>query len=162
MDDIKELTGQMQKAIEDGDYKAVGKIAKDIANMQAADEKAAESKRQEGLAELTQKVLNAIAKTVEKFAGEIEEAKGDGVWYSLDNVEKTVECRLIKRKARKAGAGGGGGGKRFPISTNDMLAKHGDTIYKDGISFTDAMSATSDKNARFTIRKSLLKLEGLA
>ena len=160
------LVAQLKVAIDSGDFKAVGQLAKQIAGLQAADEKAAAEVRQKGLLELTGKVMKAVNKTVAGFADELIKAKADGVWYVQDNITKETDCRLIKRKAKAAGAGGGGGGQRYAVSTTDMLTRHGDELVggegdMGGMTFTDAWASTTEKNARYQLRVKLLKLEGI-
>ena len=155
------LVNQMQAAITAGDFKAVAKLAKDIAGLQAADEKAAADKRQNELKDLTTKVLNAMEKVVEKMEVELMDAKVDGVWYTHDNVEGLVECRLIKRKARVASSGGGGGGKRYGVSTTDLLAQFGGSDAGNGITYQQLWDSNTDKNSRYQLRVKMIKLAGI-
>lgn len=152
------LVEQMQAAITASDYKAVAKLAKDIASMQAADEKATDERRQNRLKDLTSKVLSAIEKVVEKMSAELAEAKVDGVWFVHDNIDSEVDCRLIKRKARVATAGGG---KRYAISTTDLLASYGQTDSGNGITFQQLWDASTDKNSRYQLRVKMIKLAGI-
>lgn len=158
---MEQLTKQLKVAIDAGDFKAVGQLAKRVAQLQAGEEKIAVEKRQRALAELTGKVMKAITKTIAGFAEELEKAGADGVWFSQDNVEKLTDCRLIKRKVRVAGAGTGGGGKRYSVSTNELLEKYGSNDSGDGVSFKDKWEATTDKNERYQIRVKLIKLAGV-
>ena len=158
------LVGQLKSAIDSGDFKAVGQLAKQIAGKQAADEKTATEKRQTVLVELTAKVMKAIAKTIAPFADEMAEKGADGVWYTLDNVAKETDCRLIKRKVRTGSTGGGGGGgQRYAISTTDLLAKYGNELVGGegamaGMTYNDAWASTTEKNPRYQLRVKLIKL----
>lgn len=162
----KNLVEQLKAAIDAGDFKAVGKLAKDIAQSQAAEEKAAREKRQKGLLELTGKVMKDMQKVVASHAEELSKAKADGVWFFDDNVSHESDCRLIKRKVR-AGGTGGGGGQRYAVSTTDLLAAHGDAIVggegpMSGMTFNDAWASTTEKNARYQLRVKMIKLAGIA
>ena len=68
----------------------------------------------------------------------------------------------MKSQPRAARSGSsGGGGKKFDISTDDMLSRHGQNEYKDGLTFQQAYESSTDKNWRYAIRQKLLKLEGI-
>ena len=153
------LVNQMQAAITAGDYRAVAKLAKDIAGLQAADEKAAGDKRQNELKDLTNTVLNALEKVVDKMGDALTAAKVDGVWYTHDNVEGLVECRLIKRKARVASPGGGG--QRYGVSTTDLLAQFGGSDTGNGITYQQLWDSNTDKNSRYQLRVKMIKLAGI-
>ena len=158
---MDELVNQMQTAITAGDYRAVAKLAKDIAGMQAADEKAAGEKRQNELKDLTNTVLNALEKVVDKMGDALISANADGVWFVHDNVDNLVECRLIKRKARVASSGGGGGGKRYGVSTTDLLAQFGGSDAGNGITYQQLWDSNTDKNSRYQLRVKMIKLAGI-
>ena len=109
---------------------------------------------------MTDKVKSAITKAVQPLidSGSLDTA--DGIWYSNDFGEKAPVVRLSK-SAPKATRTGGGGGKRYPISTSEMLARHGSETYKEGLTFQQAFESNNDRNWRQSIRNALLKLEGI-
>lgn len=160
----KELLAEMKVATDAGDWKGVSKISSQIAKVVKAEESAEKDAKEATLAEVTKSVKAAIDKVVNKIvesmAGTPELEAMDGVWYSWDFGETLVTCRVVKSAKRKSG--GGGGGKKFNITTNELLEKHGDEEYKDGESFKSAYESNTDGNSRYKIRMKLLKAEGLS
>jgi len=158
----EQLMSQLQTALTAGDYKAVASVSRQIDQRVRAGEKAElESKKAEldAMCEGVKDVLmGAITPLVE--SGQLD--KADGVWLSYDFGEQAPTVRLMKTTTRAPRAGGGGTGKKFDISTEDMLAKHGGEPYKDsGKTFREAYDSNTDKNFRYAIRNALLKLEGI-
>jgi len=161
-----ELMAQMDKAMKTGDFKAVAKIASEIAKVQKAKEQAEVEAKQKALAGLTDKVKAAIEKAVKPLvdAGELDQA--DGIWYTYDFGEKLIACRLMKSQPKaRASTGGGGGGKKFDVATtpgSDLFEKFKGEAYKDtGMTVQQAWDADADKNKRYAIRQWLLKKGGV-
>jgi len=155
-----ELKAELDKAYKSGDWKAIAKVAGEIAKFEKAKESAEHEKVLKALEAITEEVKKAVQKVIQPFIDAKKLDKADGIWFVQDFGEKLVTCRLTKSAPRKAGTGGGGGGKKFDVSTEDLLAKFGDTEYKDGVTFKAAHEATTDKNKRYAIREALLKKGG--
>ena len=159
----EELMAQLQDALATRDFKAVAVASNRLNTAVKAMEKALLEKKQKALDAMADKVKSAITLAIEPLldSGELESA--DGVWYSYDFGEKAPVVRLMRTQPKGGGErkGGGGGGKKFDISTDEMLEKHGEEEFKNGLTLNQAYESSSDKNLRFSIRKKLLKLEGL-
>jgi len=154
---VEELRQMSQS--KDADWKAVAKKAAEVAKMGELIEKAEKDAILKALETKTEDIRKIILGALQPAydAGELDGA--DGVWFNWDFGEKLTTCRLTKSAPRKAG--GGGGGKKFDVTTEQLLEKFGNEEYKDGVSFSEAYkSAEGDKNARFTVRKALLKKGG--
>ena len=153
-----DLMAKLDIAMKSGDFKAVARVANEVAKLQKTQEQAEQDAKLAVLATITEKTKTTIAKALKPLVdgGELDQA--DGIWYSNDFGEKLVACRLVKSAPKKAG--GGGGGKRFDVSSDDLLAKYGDQEWKDGISFKQAHESNTDGNFRYAIRQKLLKLGG--
>lgn len=156
----KELKAQLDTAMKGGDWKAIAKVAGEIAKLEKAKEDSAKEAKLKALEAITDNVKKAIQKAIQPFIDSKALDAADGVWYSQDFGEKLITCKVTKTAARKATGGGGGVGKKFDVNTTDLLAKFGDKEYKDGQTFKVAWEADADKNKRFAIRKALLKLNG--
>lgn len=96
-------------------------------------------------------------------------AQAEGVWFSVDfgMALKTMALYKTTEKKPRTGGGGGGKGKKYDISSDAMLEKHKSEVFKDGVSFevanseAEKLESKSEKgNAKYQIRKALLKLEG--
>lgn len=157
----EELMAQLQTALTAGDYKAVASVSRQIDQRERAAEKAElEAKRAE-LEAMQSGVAEAIMGAVEPMIVSGQLDKADGIWFSYDFGDQAPTVRLMKTATRAPRTGGGGTGKKFDISTEDMLNKHGDEQYKDGMTFRQAYDSNTDKNWRYAIRNKLLKLEGI-
>lgn len=161
-----ELMASMDKAIKSGDYKAVAKVATEIAKVQKTKEQAEVEAKQKALAGLTEKVKAVIEKAVKPMvdAGELDQA--DGIWYTYDFAEKLTACRLMKSQPKaRASTGGGGGGKKFDVATtpgSDLFEKFKGEQYKEtGMTVQQAWDSDADKNKRYAIRQWLLKKGGV-
>jgi len=157
----KDRTAEIMRLAASGDYKAIAAFSRKIDSADKAKEKAELAEKRAALDLITGTVAEAITKALAKIidSGQLDAA--DGIWYSHDFGEAAATVRLMKSAPRKAGTGGGGGGKKFDVSTDDMLSRHGEEEYKDGISFQQAYESNTDKNHRYAIRTKLLKLEGV-
>ena len=157
----KQLLADMKQAMDSGDFKAVSKVSSAIAKIVADEDKAEKEAKLAAVVGLTEDVkarFDALVVELNK-TGTLDAC--DGVWYSNDFGEKLTTCRLLKGATRKAG--GGGGGKKFNITTNDLLAKHGSEMMGDsGVTFQEAYDANTDGNSRYKVRMKLLKAEGLS
>ena len=157
----EQLMAELEKALASKDFKAVAAASRKIDSIVKTREKAELEIKRAALDAMSEKVKSAITKAVKGLVdgGELDAA--DGIWYSFDFGEAAPVVRLMKTQPRAARAGGGGGGKKFDISTDDMLGRHGDEEYKDGMTFKQAYESSTDKNWRYAIRQKLLKLEGI-
>lgn len=157
----QELMAKLQTALNAGDYKAVAQVSRQIDQRERQAEKAElEAKRAalEGMAEsVKHSIMSVVAPLVE--SGELD--KADGIWFAYDFGDTDATVRLTKSASRTPRAGGGTG-KKFDISTDDMLSKHGEESYKDtGMTIRQAYDSNTDKNWRYAIRQALLKKEGI-
>jgi len=157
----KQLLSEMKQAMDSGDFKAVSKVSSEIAKIVATEEKAEKDAKLAAIEGLTKDVKSRFDGLVADLNREGLLDGCDGVWYSNDFGEKLTTCRLLKGATRKAG--GGGGGKKFNITTNELLAKHGSEMMGDsGVTFQEAYDANTDGNSRYKVRMKLLKAEGLS
>ena len=156
----EQLMSDMQTALTAGDFKAVAKISRQIDSMQRAAEKAELDAKRAALEGMSQLVKGAINEAVAGLIADGQLDAADGIWYAYDFGEAEATVRLTKTATRTR-TGGGGTGKKFDISTEDMLSRHGDEAYKDGMTFRQAYESNTDKNWRYAIRQKLLKLEGI-
>ena len=157
----EELTAELEKALASKDFKQVAAVSRKIDQTIKAKEKAELEAKRAVLDQMAEKVKSTITGAVKKLVDSGELDAADGIWYSYDFGEQAPVVRLMKSAPRAARAGGGGGGKKFDISTDDMLSKHGTEEYKDGLTFQQAYESSTDKNWRYAIRQKLLKLEGI-
>lgn len=159
-----QLLTELQTALTAGDFKAVAKVSKEIAGMQATAEKSEREAKQEVLKQTTIDVKDAIDKVVSEFydAGSLDVA--EGVWYSQDFEENIVTCRLMKR-ASTGGTGGtkAGKGRKFP-STAELLKDHGEEVEeKSGKTWNELYEeAKGDGNKVYQVRQKLAKALGIA
>lgn len=164
----EQMMDELRKALDTQDFRQVQKISGDIAKAQASAEKALREASQKQLADVTEKVKGVLDKVITKLEGEIDPELlkvMDGVWYARDFGENITSCRLIKSAAKaKTGGGGGGGGKKFSITTNELLAQHGDLLWGDsGKTFNQLYEeAGTDGNKRYQVRMKLLHVAGLS
>ena len=158
---IKDLMALMQTAITGNDFKAVSQISRQIDQRNRAVEKAALEEKRAHEGEVGNIVLNALMEVLNPIVAEGTLDNFDGVWFNLDFGEQQPQIRLIKTATKVRSSGGGGTGKKFDISTEDMLSKHGGEAYKDDMTFRQAYDSNVDKNWRYAIRTKLLKLESI-
>ncbi len=156
-----ELMSELESALKSKDFKAVAAASRKLDSAVKTKEKAELEVKRAALDSMIDKVKGAITKAVKPLVDSGELDVADGIWYSFDFGEQAPVVRLMKTQPRAARAGGGGGGKKFDISTDDMLARHGQEEYKDGLNFQQAYESSTDKNWRYAIRQKLLKLEGV-
>ena len=156
-----ELMAQLETALKSKDFKAVAAASRKLDTAVKAKEKAELDAKRAVLDQMGEKVKTAISKAVKTIVDSGELDAADGIWYSYDFGEQAPVVRLMKSAPRAVRAGGGGGGKKFDISTDDMLSRHGQEEYKDGLNFQQAYESSTDKNWRYAIRQKLLKLEGV-
>lgn len=157
-----ELMAELEKALASKDFKAVATASRKLDTAVKAVEKAALDAKRAILDKTTDKVKALYIKHI--YApmhdkGELD--AGDGIWISHDFGDEAPTVRMLKTQPKAKGSGKGGTGKKFDISTDDMLARHGQEEYKDGETFQQAHEKSTDKNWRFAIRKKLLQKEGL-
>jgi len=157
-----ELMAELESALKSKDFKAVAAASRKLDQAVKVKEKAELEVKRAALDAMTGKVKDAITKAVKPLVDSGDLDAADGVWYSYDFGEAAPVVRLMKTAPRAARSGGGGGvGKKFDISTDDMLTRHGQEEYKDGLTFQQAYESSTDKNWRYAIRQKLLKLEGV-
>ena len=157
----EQLMAELETALASKDFKAVAAASRKLDQAVKAKEKAELEVKRQALDAMIDKVKGAITKAVKPLveSGDLDVA--DGIWYSYDFGEQVPVVRLMKTAPRAARAGGGGGGKKFDVSTDDMLGRHGVEEYKDGLTFQQAYDSSTDKNWRYAIRQKLQKLEGV-
>jgi len=156
-----ELMAELEAALKSKDFKAVAAASRKLDQSVKAKEKAELEVKRAALDAMTDEVKAAIMKGVKPLVDSGKLDAADGIWYSYDFGEQAPTVRLMKSAPKAARAGGGGGGKKFDISTDNMLTRHGQEEYKDGLSFQQAYESSTDKNWRYAIRQKLLKLEGV-
>ena len=156
-----ELMAELQSALGKGDFKAVAACSRKIDGIVKAREKVELEVKRAALDAMISKVASAITKAVKPLVDSGDLDAADGIWYNYDFGEQAPTVRLMKSAPKAGRAGGGGGGKKFDVSTDDMLARHGAEDYKDGMNFQQAWESSTDKNWRYAIRQKLLKLEGV-
>lgn len=166
MPEVKELTeAQLMEALETAlkskDFKAVTAASRKLDSAVKAKEKVELEAKRAVLDAMTEEVKGAIMKAVKPLVDSGKLDAADGIWFSFDFGEKAPVVRLMKTQPKAARSGGGGGGKKFDISTDDMLSRHGQEEFKDGLTFQQAYESSTDKNWRYAIRQKLLKLEGI-
>lgn len=157
----EQLVEQMQAAITANDFKAVSQISRKIDMQNRAIEKAALDEKRAKADQMSGHVLAQYLEAVQPLIDNKELDAFDGIWISHDFGEKVPTCRLMKTATKARSSGNGGAGKKFDISTEDMLSRHGEEVYKDGMTFSTAYQSNVDKNWRYAIRMKLLKLEGV-
>ena len=156
-----ELMAALESALKSKDFKAVAAASRKLDQAVKAKEKAELEVKRAALDAMIDKVKAAVVKAVKPLVDSGELDAADGIWFSHDFGEATPVVRLMKTAPRAVRAGGGGGGKKFDISTDDMLSRHGTEEYKDGLTFQQAYESSTDKNWRYAIRQKLLKVEGI-
>lgn len=156
-----QLMAELEAALKSKDFKAVAAASRKLDQSVKAKEKAELEVKKAALDSMIEDVKSAISKAVKPLVDSGKLDVADGIWYSYDFGEQAPTVRLMRSAPKAARAGGGGGGKKFDISTDDMLARHGVEEYKDGLSFQQAYESSTDKNWRYAIRQKLLKLEGI-
>lgn len=165
VDTIESLQAELKAAVnaKEVNWKLVGNISEKLDKMSKAKASAEREATLKALEGTTAKVKAAIEKAIEHFLDDGTLEKADGIWYSNDFGEALTQCRLMKSAGKKAASGGGGGaGKSFGISTDQLLLNHGGKMMGDsGMTYKEAYDADTDGNKRYTIRKRLLKEEGL-
>ncbi len=157
-----ELMAELKKALDSKDFKAVAAASRKLDSAVKTKEKAELEVKRAALDAITDEVKGAISKAVKALVDSGKLDAADGIWYSYDFGEQAPTVRLMKSAPRATRTGGGGGGKKFDVSTDEMLGRHGSEQYKDGITFQQAYESSTDKNSRYAIRMKLLKLEGVA
>lgn len=156
-----ELMAELEAALKSKDYKTVAAVSRKIDQAVKVKEKAEQTEKTAALDAMIDEVKAAISKAVKPLVDSKKLDAADGIWYSYDFGEQAPTVRLTKSAPRAARSGGGGGGKKFNISTDDMLSRHGQAQYKDGMTYQQAYESNTDKNWRFAIRNKLLKLDGV-
>jgi len=156
-----ELMAELKAALAKNDFKAVATISRKIDGLTKANEKAQLEAKTAALAKVIESVKSAIVKAIKPLIESKQLDAADGIWFSYDFGEQAPTVRLTKAAAKAARTGGGGTGKKFDVSTDSMLAKHGQEKFDDELTFQAAYEQNTDKNWRYAIRTKLLKLEGV-
>ena len=159
----EQLMTELEAALKSKDFKAVATASRKLDQAVKAKEKAELDAKRAALDAMIEDVKSVISKAVKPLVDSGKLDAADGIWYSYDFGEQAPVLRLMKTapRASRAGTGGGGGGRKFDISTDDMLSRHGAEEYKDGMTFQQAYESSTDKNWRYAIRQKLLKAEGI-
>ena len=158
---IEQLMAQMQDAISANDFKAVSQISRKIDTRNRAIEKAALDEKRAKAEQVGKAVIVAYLGAVQPYIDDGMLDPFEGIWISHDFGEQAPTIRLLKTATKARSSGNGGAGKKFDVSTEDMLSRHGEEVYKDGMTFSVAYQSNVDKNWRYAIRMKLLKLEGI-
>ena len=158
---IEQLMAQMQDAITKNDFKLVSSISRKIDTRNRAIEKSALDAKRAMADEVGKTVMSAIMEVVQPLVDDGTLDDFDGVWFTNDFGEQQPTIRLVKTATKARSSGNGGAGKKFDVSTEDMLSRHGEEVYKDDMTFSVAYQSNTDKNWRYAIRMKLLKLEGV-
>lgn len=158
----KELMAKLQDAITASDFKQVAKISKEIAAAQAEQEKTEKERTATERVTLVEAIRKDFKAFLKQYKDPIGAVYGDGLWcaWNPDNQENPLEVRITKKSVR-AGGGVGGGGKKFSITTEELLSKHGSAEYKEGVTCQEAYDSDTAGNARYKVRVKMLKHEGL-
>ena len=157
-----ELMAELEAALKSKNFKAVAAASRKLDTAVKAKEKAELDEKRKALDAMIDAVKEAITKAVKPLVDSGKLDAADGIWYSYDFGEQAPVVRLMKSQPKaRTSTCGGGGGKKFDVSTDDMLARHGQEEFKDGLTLQQAYESSTDKNWRFAIRKQLLKKEGL-
>lgn len=165
----EELASQLRTVLntEPVDYEEVARLSAAIIKMEKEAEAAERAEREKEAVEMTDAVKQTIQAALAKRFKNGELDKFDGVWYSQDNSDGLVTCRLLK-PAKKSGSTGGGGGKpksNLP-KTSELMPEYGDRPYNGkieefkGMTLRQAHDSTTDGNKRFKVREQLLKEAG--
>ena len=159
---IEQLMAQMQDAISANDFKAVSQISRKIDTRNRAVEKTALDEKRAREGTVAKAILEIYLKAIQSTIDTGELDSFDGIWITHDFGEQQPTCRLMKTATKTRSSGNGGTGKKFDITTEEMLNKHGEEPYKDsGMTIRKAYDSNTDKNWRYAIRMKLLKLEGI-
>lgn len=160
-----ELIAKMQEAINSGYFKEVSKISREIDKLASTEEKAEQDAKLAVLVSVEDGIKSAFGKVVQKVIDSLDDATlklMDGVWYTQDFESNLVTCKLAKKGVTVRKGGGGGVGKRFAVTTEELLAKHGERIADEttGKTFNELWAEDTGKNSRYQVRVKLLKLNG--
>lgn len=124
-----EIQAQMTKAVADGDWGTVKKLAAELDKLEKAKVATAKAELQAKLEKVTDKVKKTIDKAIQPLvdAGELDGA--DGIWYAYDFGDKLSSCRITKKQARAAGASAGKSSYvSDPRKSSDMLETVGGEV----------------------------------
>ena len=157
-----ELMAELEAAMKTKDFKVVAAVSRKLDSAVKAKEKAELDVKRSQAGAVEDEVKAAYIKAFKPLIDSGKLDAYDGVWISHDFGDQAPTVRIMKTAPKAARAGtGGGGGKKFDVSTDDMLSRHGTKDYKDGLTFSQAYESSTDKNWRYAIRQKLLKLEGI-
>jgi len=165
MVDEDSLRQELAEALEQADFRTVGKVSAKLVAYQANREKMEASAKQEALASVTEKVKAAIEKAIRPIVDSEAMADADGVWFAWDFGEQLSAVTVIKsdpKKARQA-SHSRAGGKRFQVSTEELLSRYGgEPMPNSSLTYDEAYAeAKGDGNKRYQVRQQLLKHHGL-
>jgi len=155
-----QLMAEMQSAMKSGDWKLVSQVSRKIDTIVKAAEKAELDAKRATLDKMSDYIKEVLMTPITAIyeSGKLDAA--DGIWFSYDFGEQAPTVRLTKT-ATKAPRAGGGTGKKFDISTDDLLAEHGQAMFSKSMTYRQAYESNTDKNWRYGIRTKLLKLENI-
>mgnify|MGYP001594877772 CR=1 FL=1 len=156
-----ELMASLEAALKSKDFKAVAAASRKLDTAVKAKEKTELEVKHKALDAMIESVKAAISKAVKPLVDSGKLDAANGIWYSYDFGEQAPVVRLLKSQPKARTSSGGGGGKKFDVSTDDMLTRHGSEEFRDGMTLQQAYESSTDKNWRFAIRKKLLQREGL-
>lgn len=144
---IRETKDRLKNASKHEDWRTVGILAKEIAELENNER-----------IELEKEHSVHIKTAIENAIKDVNLTKFDGIWYYFD--KSTGESGLRLTKAQPVRRTSGRVGESNLPSTDSLMEKFGDetvTIGDKTDTFRNLWATSSDKNWRYPIRKALLK-----
>lgn len=158
-----ELTKQFAAAGAAGDWKAVAKLAREIATIVAGEEKVEQDTRRAALVAVNDKVKVAIDKLLKGMVDKEELDLADGIWYTWDFGTTESTIRLLKTESKRTSPTSGGTGKKYDISTEELLQLHGDEMMPGSdLTWKQAHDEHTEGNKRYIVRMKMIKHFGIA
>jgi hypothetical protein len=168
---LEQLQEQLKSAMASGNMPEVIRLSQVVTKAtKGASSVELEAKKGQ-ITDLGEKIKLAFQSSIiDKFGMDIVALVGEKkaiIKLDWDYEGQTPTCKIVKGIAgtRKAGAKGGGNPQKFAMSSDDLIAKHGDAPFKKdeagntSQTMKQAWDATTDKNARYAIRQAMIKLE---
>lgn len=160
MPELDNIMQQIADAGKAGDLAKIKSLTKQANELEKAEDAAKASRRAQE-SEAFKSLVGEAGKELAKLTKAADELgiKKFGVVVSQNAEGKWTTDVVAGAKAR---TGGGGGGKRFSVSTEEMLKKHGSHKPENwDMTLQQKYDSTKDGNSRYAVRKVCLKLEGL-
>lgn len=160
-----QLQAELKSAMALGDIPKVIQLATQLKKLvKGAGDAELEAKKGQ-ITDLGEKVKIAFVKLIDQYGADIVTLVGEKkacIKLTWDFEGQVPEVKIVKGASgtRKGGAKGGGNPQKFSMTSEALLEKFGGEKYKDtGRTFQEIWDSTTDKNARYTVRKALIKLE---